>query len=91
MTTVSKILREEILMTKGNIRWILKFLDVTQKLKRVRIAAQMLKVLSDHEELKYVFTQDETWIYLENPRKMMCVMCGSARPQGHKRMMVRGK
>jgi histone-lysine N-methyltransferase SETMAR len=83
--TVTKILRDELHMTKVNIRWIPKDLSDAQKSERVRIATQMLATLSDREEYKYVFTQDETWIYLSNPRKMMWISSGSTRPRAEKR------
>ena len=93
--TVVKILREELQMTKVNVRWIPKQLSDFQKSERVRIAREMLDVLDDQRQHELLYTQDETWVYLEkNPRKMMWLMNGAdrpteaKRPQGAKKVMI---
>jgi len=92
--TVVKILREELQMTKVNVSWIPKQLSDFQKSERVRIAREMLDVLDDQRQHELLYTQDETWVYLENPRKMMWLMNGAdrpteaKRPQGAKKVMI---
>ena len=85
--TVSKILKNELGMNKVNIRWIPKMLTDHHKLERVRLAKEMLTVLTNQNQYKLVYTQDETWIYLQNPRKTMWVMSGMERPMVEKRQI----
>jgi len=84
--TVVKIFREDLQMSKVNIRWIPKQLSDFQKSERVRIASEMLGLLTDRRQHDLLYTQDETWVHLENPRKMMWVMSGAARPRETRRL-----
>ena len=84
--TVIKILREDLQMLKVNVSWIPKQLSDFQKGERVRIASEMLSVLADQRQHELLYTQDETWVYLENPRKTMWVMSGASRPREPKRL-----
>jgi len=84
--TVVKILREDHQVSKVNARWIPKQLSDFQKSERVRIANEMLQVLTDQRQHELLYTHDETWIHLENPRKMMWIMSGAARPREAKRV-----
>jgi hypothetical protein len=92
--TVVKIMREDLQMSKVNVRWIPKQLSDFQKSERVRIANEMLDILTDQRQHELLYTQDETWVHLENPRKMMWVMSGVPRPreakglQGARKVMI---
>ena len=66
--TVSRMLREEMGMKKVNFHWIPHELTDRQKIVRVDIAKEMLRVLSAVRYHSLVLTGDETFLYWKNPR-----------------------
>lgn len=72
-STISSILREELNMEKVNFKWIPYNLSDSNKQKRVVIAHELLNLFSTlhPQELNNVLTQDETWIYFQNPHDAM--------------------
>ena len=92
--TVIKILREDLQMTKVNFRWIPKELSDELKAKRVIIATKMLETIQNSKKWGNVYTGDETWVYLKNPRKSMWLQSGIKPPTsvkhtiGSKKVMI---
>lgn len=81
--TVCCILREDLNMHKINFKWVPYELTQEIKEKRVQIAINLLEFLenSNRDRLNRIFTQDETWIYFDNPRNSMWIENGSEIPQ----------
>ena len=83
--TVSKILKAELNMVKVNVKWVPKILTDEQKIMRVEACKVMLRAIDAMENLDNLYTQDETWISYENPRRSMWLLAGSTPPVGCKR------
>ena len=79
-STVFNIIKNELGMSKINVRWIPKVLKESQKKERIRLAENIFTLLSDSSQHELVYTQDETWISWSNPRKSMWLLSGVERP-----------
>jgi hypothetical protein len=68
-TAVKHVLREDFLFRKVNFKWIPHLLDVDQKTERVRFSTELLQFqeLKLECQLANVYTEDEIWIYGNNP------------------------
>jgi len=71
--TARRIIEEDLQFRRINFRWIPHSLDSSQKASRVRVAKELLQMLeqSSDQTRRNIFTGDETWIYLDNPRNSM--------------------
>ena len=71
--TVKRVLIEELHMVKIYFKWIPYNLTDKIRAKRIEIATQLLNFLSSASEqtLNRIMTQDEIWLYLNNPRRSM--------------------
>lgn len=80
--TIKHILRDHLHMIKVNFKWIPHQLTEGLRRRRVETAKEMLAVLENKSPafLRNVYTEDETWVYLENPRKSMWVLNGDQVP-----------
>jgi len=83
--TIIRALREDLSMVKVNFRWVPHRLTPQIKQKRVEIAHQMLKTIRAQRYLGNIYTSDETWIYLRNPRRSMWTQSGVSPPTCEKR------
>ncbi len=86
-STVKSILIEELKLHKVNFKWIPYQLTDEIKQKRVEIATELYNFLTSCTEhkLNKVLTQDETWIYFDNPRLSMWIDSNSEIPRVPKR------
>ena len=95
-STVKSILTKELQLHKVNFKWIPYQLTDEIRQKRVEIATELFNFLTacTGDKLNKVLTQDETWIYFENPRLSMWIDSSSEIPQipkrtiGAKKVMV---
>jgi histone-lysine N-methyltransferase SETMAR len=78
--TVIGILKNQLDMVKVCTKWIPYSLTSAQKKRRVACAYNMLRILSEPCQHSLVYTQDESWISWQNPRKMMWVKSGVRPP-----------
>ena len=78
--TVTRVLREELFMTKMNYKWIPHNLSPDLKIKRVATAKRMLEILKTNQRWGNIYTGDETWVYLRNPRKSLWIKSGIKPP-----------
>jgi histone-lysine N-methyltransferase SETMAR len=87
--TVKTILCDELNMRKVNFKWIPHTLSAAQKLMRVALSEQLLNFLQETPDrtLSGVYTGDETWIYLDNPRTSMWIGTDVARPTRPRRLI----
>lgn len=83
--TVVRVLREDLDMQKVNFRWIPHTLTDELKATRVRIGCEMLNILESSRKWWDIYTGDETWVYLNNPRKSMWIQNGVKPPTRVKR------
>ena len=69
-------------MTKINFKWIPYTLSDEIREKRIQMATFLLTFLSNASEqtLDKVMTEDETWLYLNHPRKSMWLVPGKETP-----------
>lgn len=74
--TIKKILTEHLHMTKMNCRWIPHQLTESLRQIRVETAKEMLSFFENasDRDLNNLYTEDETWIYFDNPHKSMWVL-----------------
>lgn len=80
--TIKHILRDHLHMIKVNFKWIPHQLTDSLRRRRVETAKEMLQVLENRSPqfLRKVYTEDETWIYFDNPRRSMWVLNGDQIP-----------
>ena len=90
--TVKRILTEELQMKKVNLKWIPNKLNEEIKKKRMKISKILLNNLNGlkKRERSLIFTQDETWIYFENPNEFQWINEGNERPK-KKRKIISSK
>lgn len=95
-STASSILRNDLNMKKINLRWIPHQLLPHQKQKRMDKARILYNRLirMKPKKLNRVLTEDEIWIYYNNPRRSMWLEYGSKVPDrvkneiGSKKAMI---
>lgn len=80
--TIKRILIEELHMVKINFKWVPYTLNENIRKQRIEMAKKLLHFLTTASEktLDQLMTQDETWIYLNNPRKTMWIKEGHEPP-----------
>ena len=80
--TVKAILEDHLQYHKVNFKWVPHQLTASLRAERVRVATELLKFLkkASPSTLQSVYTEDETWIYYENPRTSMWILNGSTPP-----------
>jgi histone-lysine N-methyltransferase SETMAR len=80
--TVKRILCEDLQMRKVNCKWIPHTLSSSQKAARVQVSKDLLEFLegTSDRNLCNVYTGDETWVYMDNPRVSMWTGADVARP-----------
>ena len=74
LTSVQRIIKENLGISKLSTKWVLKNLTPNQKRERVTICTDLLKLYNEDRDkfLRQFITQDETWIYhfdLERPKQ----------------------
>lgn len=81
--TVKTIIVERLHMHKVNFKWVPYELTPQIRKKRVEIAEKLLAFFESASKitLNSVYTEDETWIYYDNPRTSMWILNGSERPK----------
>jgi histone-lysine N-methyltransferase SETMAR len=77
---VCDVLKNQVMMYKVRTKWVPHELSGFQKEARVMAARDMLEVLGDSKQHHMVYTQDESWVRWENPRKSMWLKRGSRPP-----------
>ena len=72
---VKRVLIDELHMVKNFLKWIPYTLTDKIRAKRIEVATQLLDFLSNAPEqtLKRIMTQDEIWLYLDNPKRSMWI------------------
>ena len=80
--TVKVILEDHLHYHKVNFEWIPHQLTPALRAQRVATAEKLLEFFDNASEatLNRVYTEDETWIYFDNPRTSMWVLNGSPKP-----------
>ena len=92
--TIIRVLKDELSMVKVNLKWIPHQLTDALKSDRVAKARKMLEILKMPRRWGNIYTGDETWVYLRNPRHSMWILSGSQCPTrerttiGAKKIMV---
>jgi histone-lysine N-methyltransferase SETMAR len=91
--TVKHILCEDLKMRKVNFKWVPHSLSDSQKAARVQISQQLLDFLNSRSSrtLCNVYTGDETWVYLDNPRTSMWIGADVERPTRTRRSVASPK
>ena len=86
-TTVKTIIEERLGMHKVNFKWVPHKLTPEIRAQRVEKARTLLEFLcrANSTTLNSIYTEDETWIYYDNPRTSMWVLNGKDRPTIAKR------
>ena len=81
-TTVKNIIKDHLGMHKVNFKWIPHQLTPELRAQRVKIAGELLDFFkgADERTLNSVYTEDETWIYYDNPRTSMWILNGKPTP-----------
>ena len=76
-----------------NFKWIPHQLTASLRAERVQKAKALLKFLkkAPSSTLNSVFTEDETWIYYDNPRTSMRILNGSTPPTFSRRTIAAKK
>jgi hypothetical protein len=71
--TVKRILGDDLNMRKVNFKWAPHALDSSHKALWVQVLREVLDFLESRtaRSLSYVYTGDETWVHLDNPRAYM--------------------
>jgi hypothetical protein len=78
---VKRILKHELGLVKVSFKWISHLLADFQKQQRIDIASEFLQFFeaSSPQKLCRVFTGDESWFFLDNPRNSMWAASGVLR------------
>jgi phenylpyruvate tautomerase PptA (4-oxalocrotonate tautomerase family) len=73
--SVKHILRDALNMPKVNIKCVPHALDSSQKAVLVKVSRRLLDFLESRtgRSLLNVYTADETWVHLDNPRTSMWI------------------
>jgi plasmid maintenance system antidote protein VapI len=71
--TVKHIVHDDLTMRRVNIKWVLYTLNSSQKTVAVQVSRELLDFLESrtNQSFSNVYTGDETWVYLDNPRTSM--------------------
>jgi hypothetical protein len=80
--TVNRISREARRCAKMNCRWISHAIESSEKVARVQVAKDLLQFLegTSNQKLCNVYTGDEMWVSMDNPRMSMWIRADVARP-----------
>ena len=89
--TIKRILVEDLDMVKVSTKWLPKILSSDQKQIRVDCARKMISSIESMDDISYLFTQDETWLYMEYGRRHMWLKSGMKPPVVEKRHIASKK
>ena len=91
--TVKSIIQDHLQYHKVNFKWIPHQLTASLRAERVQKAKALLKFLKTASlpTLNSIYTEDETWIYYDNPRTSMWILNGSTPPTVSRRTIAAKK
>jgi hypothetical protein len=84
---------EELNMRQVNFKWVPHALIAGQKLERAMISQKLFGRINKLQVngLARTITEDETWVYFENPRSAICVGADVRRPTRPKQLIAAKK
>ena len=75
-TTVKTIIEDRLQLHRINFKWIPHELTPQLRAERVSKAKELLAFMekAPNAILNHIYTEDETWIYYDNPRTSMWIL-----------------
>jgi hypothetical protein len=86
-------LRDDLSTRQANFKWVLPALDSSPKAGWVQVLRELLDFLESRTDQRFsnVYTEDETWVYLDNPRMSTWIGAGGTRPTQARRTVASKK